>query len=98
LMMTAADKTPDVKSDHDERLKVDAGGTIKALQFGTYGTLAAGVVGAAAAANALPLIVIGAVPLVGGLGSALYGYLSAKDVNFGRPKPPASAPKVERDV
>lgn len=97
-MTTAADKTPEVERGHDERLKVDAGGTIKALQFGTYGTLAAGVGAAAAAANALPLFVIGAVPLVGGLGSALYGYLSAKDVNFGRPKPLAPAAKVKQDL
>lgn len=84
--MTAIhEKRPGAEDRPAERLKLDAGGTIKALQFGTYGTLAAGV-GAAAAAGAMPLFVVGAVPLIGGVGSALYGYFSAPDVNFGRGK------------
>lgn len=57
----------------------DAQGAVRAFRFGTVGTLAAGA-GAAVAAGAWPLLIVGAIPLIGGAGSAAYGYFTAKDV------------------
>ncbi len=85
--MTDAHEKSNIHRADPGRVKVDAGGTIKALQFGTYGTLAAGVGAAVAAANALPLFVVGAVPIAGAVGSALYGYFSAKSLNDAQSEP-----------
>lgn len=58
----------------------DGEGAVRAFRFGTVGTLAAGAGAAAAAGAAWPLLVIGAIPIIGGAGSAAYGYFTAKDV------------------
>lgn len=60
------------------RLPVDAEGTVKAIEFGAYGTLVAGGLAAVAAANTAPLLLIAAVPFMGGIAGSAWGYVSGK--------------------
>lgn len=66
------------KASSVDQLPIDAQGTVKALEFGTYGTLASGALAAVAAAGAMPVLLVGAIPLVGGVGSAAFGYFSGR--------------------
>ncbi len=67
-----------VETQSGTRLPMDADGTVKAIEFGTYGTLAAGGLAAIGAANTAPLLLIAAVPFMGGIAGSAWGYVSGR--------------------
>ena len=60
------------------RLPIDASGTVRAIELGTFGSLVGGGLGVAAV-SVTPAIVAVALPVVGGLGMAAVGYWRGRD-------------------
>lgn len=66
-------------SGSGNRLPIDAGGTLRALQLGLAGVSAAGPLAVVLAANAVPVVLMGAMPVVLGAAGAWIGYLAGRN-------------------